>query len=200
MSSMGSEDDKYNFIWDYFSKMGEDMFYTECFMKDKTMGEMYLGFTNQPTVEAKFLYTFNLLRKYNKLPIRYEGREPKSDKKACSIRTMGNIRFQNKDYVRALREYNVSVMTAKPNSEDYVYGLANRSAALYYLEEYNDCICDIHRALATNYPESMAYKLYEREIKCLKNMGKISEAKSKFEVSIVLTDYVPIALPINILY
>ena len=31
-------------------------------------------------------------------------------------------------------------MTAKIDSEDYALALANRSAALYYLEEYDDCI------------------------------------------------------------
>lgn len=181
---MFCDGDELTFMMEYMSKMGDDLFYTECFEKNETMGELYLGFANKLTAEGKFLYTYDLLKKYKKLPVNCVRREPKSDKKARNIRAMGNVKFQNKDYVSALGKYNVSVMTAKPDSEDYAYGLANRSAVLYYLEEYSDCIRDIHHALATNYPSSISYKLYEREVKCLKNMGKISEARSKFEASI----------------
>lgn len=189
-NSIARDDAEIQFIVEYMSQMGEDVYYTESFMTNETMGEVYLAFANKPTAAGKFLYTYDLLEKHNKLPSKLPVnvllREPKSNKKACSYRSMANVRFLNKDYVSALREYNMSIMSAEPNSEDYAFALANRSAALYHLEEYNDSIRDIHRALANNYPNTKSYKLYEREIKCLKNIGKISEAKSKFEASIFI--------------
>jgi len=74
-------------------------------------------------------------------------------------------------------------MTADLGSQEYALALANRSAALYYLEEYDACITNIHYALAANYPKELVYKLYDREIKCLVKMRKISLAKLKFEAS-----------------
>lgn len=87
----------------------------------------------------------------------------------------------------ALCEYNKSVMTAKIDSQEYALALANRSAALYHLEEYDDCIRDVHHALAAQYPNEIAYKLYDREIKCLQKMGKISLAELKFDVGVICT-------------
>lgn len=166
----------------------DDSFYTECFQKNKIMGEVYATFAKQATAESKFLYAYGLLKKHNKLPTRCDViNNPKNNKTACNIRTQANVKFQNKDYVSALSEYNKSVMTAKIGSQDYALALANRSDALYHLEEYNDCICDIHRALAANYPSENAYKLYDREIKCLNKMGKISQAKLKHDVSVMYT-------------
>jgi len=166
-----------------FSSYSNDLFYTESFQNNEKMGEVYVAFAKCPTSLDKFLYTYNLLKKYNKLPMQHKSTNLKNNKKARKIRADANVKFQNKDYVSALYEYNESVMTAKVNTEDYALALANRSAALYYLKEYDDCICDIHQSLANKYPIALAYKLYEREVKCLIYMRKISEAKLKFKVS-----------------
>lgn len=161
-----------------------DLFYTDCFLKNENMGEVYIAFAKLPTAGDKFLYTYNLLKKYNKLPMECKLTNPKNNKKARKIREDANVKFRNKDYISAFCEYNKSVITAKIDSEDYVLAVANRSAALYYLEEYEDCIHDIHQALAKRYPTELAYKLYEREVKCLKLIGKTSQAKLKFKASI----------------
>lgn len=168
----------------FFSE-NEDDFYTNEFIVQEMMGEVYVSFAKKPTAESKFLYTYDLLKKYNKLPIELNITNYKNNKKSRAVRELGNTNFKNKSYVSALYEYNKSVMTAKIDSPDYALALANRSAALYYLEEYDDCIRDIHRALAAKYPEELTYKLFEREGNCLKKMGKMLEAKSKFEASIL---------------
>lgn len=161
----------------------QDNFYTECFEKNETIGEVYVTFAKLPTAEKKFLYIFDQLKKHNKLPTKCEPTNLKNNNEARKIRTEANEIFKEKDYVTALCKYNKSVMTAKINSQDYAFALANRSAALYYLEEYEACISDIRHSLAAKYPNELAYKLYEREIKCLEKMGNISEAKLKFKVS-----------------
>lgn len=162
-----------------------DSFYTECFQKTGILGDVYVTFAKQATAEKKFLFAYGLLKKFDKLPTRCKTANPKNNKRACNIRAQANVKFQNKDYVSALCEYNKSVMTAKIDGQDYALALANRSAALYHLEEYDDCVRDVRRALAANYPNEMAYKLYDREIKCLQKMGKISQAKLKFDVRII---------------
>lgn len=175
---------KNNIILNNLSIFKNDLFFTESFQQKEIMSEVYMTFANKPTAESKFLYTYDILLKENKLPTKCLLINEKNNKKASKIRAQANIQFQNKNYVSALCEYNKSVMIAKINSQDYALALANRSAALYYLEEYDACICDIHHALATKYPSELAYKLYEREVKCLERMGKILEAKLKFKVCI----------------
>ncbi|CAI6352682.1 unnamed protein product [Macrosiphum euphorbiae] len=155
--------------------------YVECFQKKEMMGEVYVAFAKLPTAGEKFVYTYNLLKKYKKLPTECKMTNHKNNKKARKIRADASIKFQNSKFHSALFEYNKSVMTAKIDTEYYALALANRSAALYHLEEYDACIQDIHRALTHNYPIELSYKLYEREVKCLKYMGKISEAKLKFK-------------------
>ncbi|KAL4149295.1 hypothetical protein QTP88_003274 [Uroleucon formosanum] len=161
--------------------MVDRLFYMECFHKKEMMGEVYVAFAKLPTAGDKFLYTYNLLKKYKKLPTECKLTNPKNNKKAQKIRAEANVEFQNAEFNSALYGYNKSVMTAKIDTKDYALALANRSAALYHLEEYNACIQDIHRALTNKYPIELSYKLYEREVKCLKYMGKIPQAKLKFK-------------------
>lgn len=167
--------------------MTHEMFYTQCFVNEEIMGDVYVTFSKHPTTESKFLFIYDLLKKYNKLPSSswnlFPSKEVKSNKRARKLRTEGNAQFQNKIYDKAYLKYNQSVMTADSGSQEYALALANRSAALYYLEEYDACISNIHCALAANYPKELVYKLYDREIKCLVNMRKISLAKFKFKAS-----------------
>jgi len=176
------------------------LFYMECFQKNEIMGEVYITFSKLPTSADKFLYTYNLLKKYNRLPTECKLTNPKNNKKARQIRSDANVKFQNGEYNSAFYEYNKSVMTAKINSEDYALALANRSAALYHLKEYDACIQDINRALANKYPTELSYKLYEREVKCLKHIGNITQAKLKFKVSISDIYFYKILVILNILF
>lgn len=176
---------KNNIMLSNFSILKNDLFFTDSFQQKGIMGEVYMTFAKKSTAESKFLYTYDLLKKDNKLPTKCLLINEKNNKKASKIRAQANVQFQNKNYVSALCDYNKSVMIAKNDSQDYALALANRSAALYYLEEYDACICDIHHALVAKYPNELTYKLYEREVKCLEKMGKLSQAKLKFKVSIL---------------
>lgn len=166
----------------------DEMFYYKCFLDEKIMGDVFVTFSKYSTTESKFLYTYNLLKKYNKLPLQksdlgllYEG---KNNNKARTFREEGNDEFQKKAYNKAYLAYNRSVMIAVIGTKDYALALGNRSAALYYLEEYDACISSIHYALAADYPNELEYKLYDREIKCLIKMRKIPLVKLKLEASI----------------
>lgn len=163
-----------------------DTNYIEYFHDAGIMGQTFVTFANKPTAESKFLYIYDLLKTHDRLPSILLNLHQKSNSKSRKLRDIGNVHFQNKLYSDALLEYNFSVMNAVVGSEDYALALANRSAAFYHLEKYDASICDIHLALATKYPKEKAYKLYEREVKCLGKLGRISQAKFKFKVSTLL--------------
>lgn len=163
-----------------------DTTYKEYFQNAGIMDETFVAFTNKPTAESKFLYIYDLLKTHDRLPTYLLNLHQKSDLNARKFREIGNELFRNQVYGDAALNYNFGVMNAVVGSEDYALALANRSAAFYYLEKYESCICDIRLALATAYPKEKSYKLYEREVKCLGILGKISQAKLRFEVSTLL--------------
>lgn len=184
------QDDTLNMSYDdivfrHNDTLADNLFYTQCFQDNEMLGEVYVTFAKKPTEEDKFLYTYKMLKEYNRLPTiaLKKPTDIKNNKISQKIRSLANVKFQNKNYVDSLWEYNASVRIAKNDSQDYALALANRSAALYHLEEYDDCINDIHRALVSKYPNELAYKLYEREIKCLVKIKMISLATVKFKVS-----------------
>ncbi len=68
------------------------------------------------------------------------------------------------------------------------YVVANRSASLFFLKLYEDCIEDIDLAFSLGYPDDLAYKLHERKAKCLVQMGRHAEAIACFEVATTFLD------------
>lgn len=161
-------------------------FYTECFEKIGIMELVYKTFSMKSTVEAKFMYVYDLLENYKKLPMENTMVNVKDNMEASIFRSQSNMYFKMGNYVKAVQGYNNCVMVAVVGSKEYAIALANRSAALFKLEKYENSIVDIHLALANNYPSQLAYKLYKREVECLVNMGKMSEAKLKFKVRIIM--------------
>ncbi|XP_063922984.1 SET and MYND domain-containing protein 4-like [Zophobas morio] len=86
----------------------------------------------------------------------------KSDVKASELRKLGNVQFQNKSDKDALILYTQSLSFAKSDEEVSVaYG--NRSAALFYMGFYEECLADIDRAFRHGYPESLSAKLFKRK-------------------------------------
>ncbi len=51
-----------------------------------------------------------------------------------------------------------------------------RSAALYHLSHYPDCLQDIDLALKYRYPKNLEHKLHQRKGQCLNKIGKHEEA------------------------
>lgn len=49
--------------------------------------------------------------------------------------------------------------------EEMAIVYANRSAALYHMEDYNQSLRDICLAMP-NYPKHLSHKLYERKARC----------------------------------
>ena len=61
------------------------------------------------------------------------------------------------------------------------YVIANRSACLYFMHLYRECIGDIDLAFKLGYPDDLAYKLHERKAKCLIQLGRSQEAVESFQ-------------------
>lgn len=66
-------------------------------------------------------------------------------------------------------------------AEELSIVLANRSAALNHLEQYEDTLSDIKRCLALGYPRHLRYKVYERRARCLLVLKRNKEAISAFQ-------------------
>ncbi|XP_063922985.1 SET and MYND domain-containing protein 4-like [Zophobas morio] len=86
----------------------------------------------------------------------------KCDIRASALRKLGNVQFQNKNDKDALKLYTQSLSFAKSDEEvSFAYG--NRSAALFYMGFYEECLEDIDRAFKHGYSESRSAKLFKRK-------------------------------------
>ncbi|XP_008693503.1 SET and MYND domain-containing protein 4 isoform X1 [Ursus maritimus] len=91
-------------------------------------------------------------------------------------REEGNKKFQKKDYTGATVLYSKGISHARPHTADISLCYANRSAALFYLDEYEMCLKDITRAQMHGYPESLQPKVTLRKVECLVTLGRLQEA------------------------
>ncbi|XP_075227028.1 protein-lysine N-methyltransferase SMYD4-like [Lycorma delicatula] len=107
-----------------------------------------------------------------------------NDKKNCfqsqKYRNEGNCLFLKKNDITALECYSMSIAFAPTYSEELALAYANRSAVSFSLNQFEDSIVDIDRALSKNYPDHLKYKLYERKGKCLLNLGRVKCAKDNY--------------------
>ncbi|XP_064095006.1 SET and MYND domain-containing protein 4-like [Macrobrachium nipponense] len=131
--------------------------------------------------------------------------QKKSEEDAERLRNEGNKCYQKKILDKALKLYNLSIMSAphpglsvcKPcgatkdynshegqenHNEEQEYrslalGYANRSAVFFELGQYDKCIADIDLAFLHGYPKLLHCKLAERKSKCLISLGKSENAK-----------------------
>lgn len=108
----------------------------------------------------------------------------KSSAESTRERELGNVSYQQREYAHALSQYNRSVLHAplatKGVSQDLVLALGNRSAALYQLQRYRECLADIELAVGHRYPATLAYKLFDRKGRCLLALGRTDEARAAF--------------------
>ncbi|OBS83595.1 hypothetical protein A6R68_22396, partial [Neotoma lepida] len=92
-------------------------------------------------------------------------------------REEGNKKFQEKEYAGAAVLYSKGVSHSRPNTEGMSLCYANRSAALFHLDQYEECLKDIVRAGMHGYPERLQPKMLLRKIACLVNLGRLQEAR-----------------------
>lgn len=122
----------------------------------------------------------------------------KSEKEALDKKEAGNRCFGRKNNLEALKLYSQAVVKAPVPSEEsadpkkmtmYAICLANRSAALYHLREYNYCVKDIDEALEHHYPKELKYKLYKRKARLLSHMKQHVEARDAYRQALKWLDW-----------
>ncbi|CAH1402398.1 unnamed protein product [Nezara viridula] len=93
----------------------------------------------------------------------------KDKNEAKIIKNNGNNAFQTANYDLALKLYTKSLMKSPIDEENNEISIirANRSAALYHLEEYQAALNDIEAALRHGYPKDLIYKIKDRKARCL---------------------------------
>lgn len=104
-------------------------------------------------------------------------RDSKSIVKAEEFKQNGNKHFQMKQYNESIQMYTKSALYAPADSSNLSVAFANRSASLFYLNRYNDCIKDIVLAVSLNYPKPLCHKIYFRALHCYLKLGKQQLAK-----------------------
>lgn len=106
-------------------------------------------------------FVYERLRQYTLFPELII--DEKSNEEAIKLREDGNKKFKEKKLEKALDLYTSSLAFAKKNSENFSKAVANRSAVLFELELYEECIKDIETALEHNYPQELQPKIIKRK-------------------------------------
>ncbi|XP_069002316.1 SET and MYND domain-containing protein 4 [Embiotoca jacksoni] len=91
----------------------------------------------------------------------------KDGERAAKWRERGNSSFKTRNYTAAALNYSQGICFAPQSSEQLSLGYANRSAALYHLQHYQECLDDIDKALKNGYPSHLLHKLQHRRTLCL---------------------------------
>ncbi|XP_067866931.1 SET and MYND domain-containing protein 4 isoform X2 [Heterodontus francisci] len=106
----------------------------------------------------------------------------KDPRAELDFKQRGNARFKAKDYVQAMALYSEGLHHSSPGSPEAALLYANRSAALYHLQRYQECLSDIRRAQEHGYPQELEYKVLSRRRACLYHLGVpegASDARSR---------------------
>ncbi|KAK0060383.1 SET and MYND domain-containing protein 4 [Biomphalaria pfeifferi] len=98
-------------------------------------------------------------------------------------RNKGNKYFQLKQYKTAVDAYTQSCLNAPVGSGDNLaLAFGNRSAALFHLELYKECLLDIQRATESGFPVDSFHKLLSRKTSALLRLGQIKQAEQSYQM------------------
>ena len=92
---------------------------------------------------------------------------------AKEFREAGNKEYSAKKFGLAVKLYTVSAMHAPPASEALALAYANRSAVLVQMKKYSSALKDIRLSVEAGYPTKLRYKLQQRKLQCLLQLGQV---------------------------
>ncbi|KAM9333209.1 SET and MYND domain-containing protein 4 [Pholidichthys leucotaenia] len=101
----------------------------------------------------------------------------KDPEQATTCRERGNSSFKSRNYTAAALHYSQGVCFAPQSSEQLSLCYANRSAALYHLQHYQECLDDIDKALKNGYPSHLLHKLEDRRALCLSRLSEHEKSR-----------------------
>ncbi|XP_014472145.1 PREDICTED: SET and MYND domain-containing protein 4-like, partial [Dinoponera quadriceps] len=133
------------------------------------------SFQKLKTDQERVIFTLNIMWENGLIP--YAINKTKNAKDSERLRKEGNNIYvtrnsNNVSCITALNLYTKSISMAPYPSLELALAYANRSVVLYILGLYSECIQDIDRALALNYPDDLKGKLFIRKTQCLIALGK----------------------------
>ena len=129
------------------------------------------------------------------------GRGEKDATLSRQLRDAGNTAFTGQDDDTALKCYNDALLAAPADpwddqGEDMALAFANRSALYFRQKKYSDSLNDTKLALKCGYPKHLKYKVYQRQAKCLYELGHFKEAKHSYRDGINFLNYVRGPIPL----
>ncbi|XP_061902921.1 SET and MYND domain-containing protein 4 isoform X2 [Entelurus aequoreus] len=95
----------------------------------------------------------------------------KDAEEAARCKERGNASFRNRKYTDATLHYSQGVCFAPPSSEHLALCYANRSAALYHLQHYQEALDDVEAAKRSEYPAHLLHKLEKRRTQCVAHLS-----------------------------
>ncbi|TRY68682.1 hypothetical protein TCAL_07236 [Tigriopus californicus] len=121
-------------------------------------------------------------------------RDKKVPKFMCEgFREKAKKSFQDKNYELALALYSKLIEFShecedEPSGKDLIYqGFCNRSATLFRMGSFRECLEDVEAALCHSKGNKADYLLHERKARCLLGLGSdIRQAEECFRVSLEL--------------
>jgi len=113
------------------------------------------------------------------------GKGEKDGSLSKQMRDAGNSAFTSMDDELALQCYNEALLAAPADpwdgqGEDMALAFANRSALYMRQGKIKECLKDTSLAIKCGYPKHLKYKVYQRQAKCLCDLGNFKEAKMNF--------------------
>lgn len=97
------------------------------------------------------------------------------------FRKLGTDVLNLQKYHKAVEFYTRSVAWAPKGSSARGLAYANRSAVLEMLGQYQECIQDVDRALANDYPQMVRFKLFIRQAQCYRELKNLTLAKKAID-------------------
>ncbi|XP_072909137.1 SET and MYND domain-containing protein 4 isoform X1 [Hemitrygon akajei] len=99
----------------------------------------------------------------------------KDVKTAQDLKCRGNECFKARDYLQALALYSQGLRHSTADCPETALLYANRSAALFHLQRYQECLEEIDRAEQHSYPPELQHKLWDRQAACLQRLDRFKE-------------------------
>ncbi|XP_059471210.1 SET and MYND domain-containing protein 4-like isoform X2 [Neocloeon triangulifer] len=109
------------------------------------------------------------------------------------MKISGNYFFERGEYDKARHFYTqclASVIDGPLAAQSY----GNRSAALFHMKLYKDCMKDIDRALRSGFPENLRWKLFLRKARCLKYLGQDHEPALQEAIQVIENSDFPLEM------
>lgn len=172
--------------------MADSESFVRCFSSfvarlDDRLPEVEQHFGGECSEEDMFSYFWGLQEAHKCLVLSVP-ETLKSESSAVTYRTRGNKLYRSKNLKEALKSFNFSIMFAPhppvPSAaaslceepaadgtsaafEALALAYANRSAVMFELHQYEECLKDVELAILHGYPEASRCKLLARKERCV---------------------------------